>query len=283
MAVPSRVLLIAPDGMLGRAWATLLDERGIEHETLRYPAFDLSDRGAVDELDLTRADVVVNCSGWTDVDGAQEHEAAATVVNGEGVGWLAQRCGQAGRMLVHYGTDYVFDGKGTRPYAVDAPQAPINAYGRSKQVGEARIAASKCRHLVVRTSWLYAPWGQNFVRTMARLGRERDRLRVVDDQRGRPTSAEHLARTSLALLEHDAAGTFHVTDGGECSWFELARRVVRAIDPSCVVEPCTSDEFVRPAARPAYSVLDLSKTEKTLGPMPHWHDNLSAVLERLEP
>ena len=283
MTTPTRVLLVAPDGMLGRAWSELLDARGIAQIGVRYPDFDLTDAAAVEALDLGGVDVVINCSGWTDVDGAEANEAAATAVNGEGVGLLAERCARAGTTFVHYSTDYVFDGNGTRPYPVDAPVAPLNAYGRSKQVGEARVVAAKGRHLLVRTSWLYAPWGHNFVRTMARLARERDRLRVVDDQRGRPTSAEHLARTSLALLACDASGTVHVTDGGECSWFELAREIAHIVDPSCVVEPCTSAEFPRPAARPAYSVLDLGATEARVGSMPAWQENLADVLARLEP
>jgi dTDP-4-dehydrorhamnose reductase len=281
MTTITRVLLVGPEGMLGRAWAELLERRGLDYRAVQYPTFDLTDRDAVARLELGGVDVVVNCSGWTDVDGAEEHEEAATAVNGEGVGWLAERCGRAGCTLVHYSTDYVFDGRGTRPYPVDAPVAPLNAYGRSKQLGEARIATSGCQTLLLRTSWLYAPWGNNFVRTMARLGRERDRLRVVADQRGRPTSAEHLARTSLALLERGAQGTLHVTDGGECTWFELAREVVGAVDPTCVVEPCTSAEFPRPAERPSYSVLDLSATEAVVGPMPPWQENLADVLRRL--
>src|SRR5690606_1810386 len=116
--------------------------------------------------------------------------------------------------------------------------------------------------------------------TIARLAKEKSELRVVDDQRGRPTSAEHLARASLALLEAEASGTFHVTDGGECSWFELAHAIVRSVAPACAVLPCTSAEFPRPAERPAYSVLDLSETEARLGPMPDWRTNLAAVLGR---
>src|SRR5690606_14409224 len=136
------------------------------------------------------------------------------------------------------------------------------------------------RLLLIRTSWLYAPWGKNFVLTIARLAKEKPELRVVHDQRGRPTSAEHLARASLALLEAEAHGTFHVTDGGECSWFELAREVARTVAPSCAVHPCTSAEFPRPALRPAYSVLDLSETEARLGPMPDWRANLADALRR---
>src|SRR5690606_41203248 len=129
--------------------------------------------------------------------------------------------------------------------------------------------------------WLYAPWGKNFVRTIAKLASERPELKVVDDQRGRPTSAEHLARASLALLEGGARGTFHVTDGGECTWFELAREVAAKVAPSCRVVPCTTAEHPRPAKRPAYSVLDLRETEARIGPMPDWRATVASVLARV--
>ncbi|MEX1362919.1 MAG: sugar nucleotide-binding protein, partial [Nannocystaceae bacterium] len=227
------VLLLGADGMLGRAWALLLEREGLPHATRVFPAFDLTDRAAVQALPRDGVDVVVNCTGWTDVDGAETDEDGATALNGDGVGWLAEHCAAAGQTLVHYSTDYVFSGDATEPYPVDHPRAPLNAYGRSKAVGEERIEASGVRHLLLRTSWLYAPWGNNFVRTMARLGRQRDSLSVVDDQRGRPTSAEHLAAASLALLRAQVQGTLHVTDGGECTWFELARAVIEQVDPSC--------------------------------------------------
>lgn len=276
-----RALLVSPDGMLGRALSALLASQGVVVTEVGYPAFDLTKDETLDAVDWSAVDVVLNCAAWTDVDGAEANEAGATAVNGEGVGRLAQRCRDAGAVLVHYSTDYVFDGKASAPYAVDHPRSPVNAYGRSKAVGETRIELCGAEHLIIRTSWLYAPWGGNFVRTMARLGRDKDSLRVVDDQRGRPTSAEHLASATWALLGKGARGMFHVTDGGECSWYELAKAVIEAVDPTCKVEPCTSEEFPRPAPRPAYSVLDLSQTEALIGPMPAWQDNVADVVKRL--
>jgi len=181
-------------------------------------------------------------------------------------------------LLVHYSTDYVFNGRARSPYPIDAPLEPINAYGRSKAVGEKALRESGCRHLLLRTSWLYAPWGANFVLTMRKLTGERDELRVVDDQIGRPTSAEHLAATSMKLIEADAEGTFHVTDGGQCSWHGFATAIALAVNPNCRVVPCASDEFPRPARRPAYSVLDLGPAEAIVGPMRDWKDNLADVL-----
>jgi dTDP-4-dehydrorhamnose reductase len=134
---------------------------------------------------------------------------------------------------------------------------------------------------VVRTSWVYAPWGRSFVTTILRLAAERERLRVVDDQRGRPTSALHLGRALVALIDRGARGTLHVTDGGECTWHRLASEIVRRARPGVAVEPCATSAFPTPARRPAYSVLDLTETERLLGPMPPWQDDLAEVLERL--
>lgn len=281
MSVTGPVLLISPDGMLGQAWSTLLTRDGVPHVGASFPALDLTSAASLDAIDFSGFSVVVNCSGYTDVDGAESNEAQATAVNGHGVGALAQRCAVAGAVLVHYSTDYVFDGLGEVPYCVDHPRAPLNAYGRSKAIGEVLIEEAGDAHLIVRTSWLYAPWGNNFVRTMARLGRQRDSLRVVDDQHGRPTSAEHLAAVTMALLDHDTRGIAHVTDGGQCTWHGLAQAVIAAVNPDCRVERCSTAEFPRPATRPPYSVLDLSATEAVVGPMRLWTDNVADVMSRL--
>ena len=179
-------------------------------------------------------------------------------------------------------TDYVFDGTATTPYRTDHALKPVNAYGRSKALGEELIARSGVEHLLVRSSWLYAPWATNFVLTMRELTKSRGSLRVVDDQRGRPTDSRRLAEVSLDLAEKGSLGIFHVTDGGECSWFELAALIGEVVNPDCRVEPCTSDEFPRPAPRPAYSVLDISATEDLVGPLIPWEDRVRDVLALLE-
>jgi dTDP-4-dehydrorhamnose reductase len=281
MSRPHRVLLLGADGMLGRAWVDLLMRENIQHRATDVGALDITDSQAVTEAITEEVDTVVNCAAFTDVDGAESRESEAARINEHGPAVLAARCRETGSSLVHYSTDYVFDGRASEPYPTDHRIAPTNAYGRTKAAGERRIRESGCKHLVVRTSWLYAPWGKNFVRTIARLARERDRLDVVDDQRGRPTSAGHLAATTLALLGRGASGTFHVTDGGECTWFDLAREIGAIVAPTCRVQPCTSEAFPRPAPRPAYSVLDLSQTEALLGPMPTWQENLAKVLEQI--
>jgi dTDP-4-dehydrorhamnose reductase len=281
------VLLVGPDGMLGSAWRQLLKAQNVAYDEVLYPAFDLTRPSDVQLAVTSKYAFVVNCSAYTDVDGAEKNPELAERVNGTGVGNLSKRCGEVGAVLVHYSTDYVFNGEAQAPYPTDAPHDPVNAYGRSKAHGERLILESGLPHLLVRTSWLYAPWANNFVRTIARLSRGQSELRVVDDQRGRPTSAEQLALATLRLMAKDAArpgleGIFHVTDGGECTWYEFAVRVARFANPERRVLPCASAEFPRPAKRPGYSVLDLTKAERVLGPMQPWERNLDNVMARLE-
>ena len=276
-------LLISPDGMLGRAFREGLEKRGEPFVGISYPAIDL---GRPETLAAVTSGItrVINCAAFTDVDGAETREEEALVVNGTGVGHLADACAQVGATLVHFGTDYVFSGDATRPYPVDADIDPRTAYGRTKAAGERALRERGASHLYLRTSWLYAPWAKNFVRTIAQLGKTKPELKVVDDQRGRPTSAEELVRTTLELYDRGARGFFHATDGGECTWFEFARAIVESTGGTAKVLPCTTAEFPRPAPRPAYSVLDLEKTETLLGrPMRPWREALSDVLSRLEP
>lgn len=273
-------VVIGADGMLGRAFLSLFESRAQPARGLLWPDFDLTDLASIERGLSGDVRAVVNCAAYTDVDGAETNEPTALAINGTAVRHLVERCDALGVPLVHFSTDYVFDGQGTRPYPIDHPVAPLNAYGRTKRAGEEAVLASSGPHLVVRTSWLYAPWGKNFVLTIAKLAMERPELRVVDDQRGRPTSAEHLARVTLALLEQGARGTFHVTDGGECTWYELASEVASIVAPACRVLPCATAEFPRPAPRPAYSVLDLSETEARVGPMPDWRQHVADALSR---
>lgn len=277
------VLIIGDRGMLGRAFRQLLTGLERPYHGVDLPAFDAAEPGQVTELMRTPWAAVVNCAAFTNVDGAEADESAAFRGNATAPRLLSEACARAGVPFLHFSTDYVFSGKATRPYPVDDPVEPLGAYGRTKAAGEQAVRASGARALIVRTSWLYAPWANNFVRTMARLTRDKTSLKVVSDQRGRPTSAEHLAKTALALLDRGQTGTFHVTDGGECSWHEFTVAIARALGRTCTIDPCTTAEFPRPAPRPAYSVLDLGKTEALLGPMPDWHDNLASVLARLEP
>lgn len=279
-------LLIGNSGMLGTAFERLLTHNALPYTPLDYPAFDLTNPAHAAAAITPGVRYVINCAAWTDVDGAEVKEDAATAVNAGGVRLLADRCESVGATLITYSTDYVFSGVATSPYTTTQARAPLNAYGRSKARGEELLEHSAARWYNIRTSWLYAPWGKNFVKTIAGLLTTKPSIKVVSDQRGRPTSAEHLAATTLRLLDVDAEpGTWHVTDGGECTWFEFAREIgaVLAARGEKVGEvlPCTSDEFPRPAKRPAYSVLDIAETEAAAGAMPDWQVHLAQVARKL--
>jgi dTDP-4-dehydrorhamnose reductase len=274
------IVVIGADGMLGRSWAELLTARGVDHASTTLADLDITDPSAVERFVRPGTKWVVNCAAYTLVDAAESHEDLANEVNGYAVGRMAERCKAVGATLLHYSTDYVFDGAATVPYPTSHPRNPVNAYGRSKALGEELIERSGVEHLLIRSSWLYAPWGKNFVLTIRELAKNRQSLRVVDDQRGRPTDSRKLAEVCLALADQGSRGIFHVTDGGDCTWFELATLVAEVVNPDCRVEPCTSDEFPRPAARPAYSILDISETEKLAGPLTHWTDRVREALAR---
>jgi dTDP-4-dehydrorhamnose reductase len=274
----AEIVVAGASGMVGRAVVEALAGRRVS--ACARAELDVTSAESIRGRVGPGARVVVCCAAWTDVDGAEAQRDAAFRTNAEGPGLLAARCAEVGAALVHLSTDYVFDGRAAAPVATDHPLAPINAYGESKAEGERRVRASGAAHLIVRTSWVYAPWGRNFVRTIARAAAERERLQVVADQRGRPTSALHLARQLVRLVDAGARGTLHVTDGGECTWFELATEVARRVRPACVVEPCATADWPTAARRPAYSVLDVSEAERLLGPMPSWKDNVAEVLSR---
>ena len=275
---PTRVLVLGSSGMVGRAWCRLLERRGIDYTALRRPEFDLCRTETIDRAVTDGFELVVNAAAWTDVDGAETQEADATQANAHAVRHIADRCDAAGSMLITYSTDYIFNGEAGKPYPIDHPPDPINAYGRSKALGESLLRESTDQHILIRTSWVHAPWGKNFVRTMSSLLRDRDEVRVVDDQRGRPTSALSIAAGSMSLYEKGALGTWHVTDAGECTWFGLASRVRRELGSSCDVQPCTSDAFPRPAARPAYSTLDIAATDRLIGPLPEWESTVATSI-----
>ena len=276
------VLVLGASGMLGRALMAAAAHERIDARALSRPRLDFTRPASLDEIITPGVRTVINAAAFTDVDGAETRIDEARLVNAAGVERLARRCREVGATLVHYSTDYVFNGRATSPYPTDHPRDPVNAYGRTKAEAESAIEQTGADWLILRTSWLYAPWGKNFVRTIARLAAERPSLRVVNDQRGRPTSAEGLALTTLAMLRAGARGMHHATDDGECTWFDFAGAIVAGLGLPCGVEPCSTSEFPRPAPRPAYSVLDLSKTTGLIGPIPDWRQRLTAVLARLE-
>ena len=266
--------------MLARALRQDLAAHGHEVIALDRAALDVCDAQRVREVVESAApDAVVQCAAYTRVDDAETEEAAAFAVNAQGAAHVARACAFAGARFVYPSTDYVFDGSADRPYAPDARPAPINAYGRSKLAGEAAVRESGADVLIVRTSWLYGAGGRNFVATILGRARAGERLRVVDDQRGSPTWTGTLARAIRGLLERAApAGTWHAANAGETTWLELARRALAIAGVEAQVEPAKTREFPRPAARPAYSVLDCSATVALIGALPHWEVALAEAL-----
>ncbi len=267
--------------MLGRELAAALTRAGVLALAGRAD-LDITDAEAVRRvLSSVRPRVVINAAGYTDVDGAEAEPELADQVNRAGPGNLSRACREIGALLVHYSTDYVFAGDAERPYCAGDTPHPINAYGQTKLAGENEVTESGCRHLLIRTSWLFASHGRNFVRTILDLALQRPTLDVVDDQFGRPTYAPDLAHMTIALLEHEAQGTFHAANDGQCSWYELARAVSESAGLACDIRPCPTSAQPRAARRPAYTVLDLSATAAIIGQPRHWKEAVADCVERL--
>jgi dTDP-4-dehydrorhamnose reductase len=273
------ICIIGAKGMLGQELVRACPNAG---------AYDLP------ELDITNSDhvntilsdvapeIVINVAAYTDVDGCETETELAHAVNAEGVANLATACRVIGTRMLHVSTDYVFDGTSDRPYRPEDPVHPINEYGRSKAAGEARLREILPDHAIVRTSWLFGTFGQNFVKTILKLASERDVIRVVTDQIGAPTHARDLAKTLLTLAVTSHIGTYHFRNAGQCSWYEFAGEIVRLAGLKMRVEPTTSQEFVRPAARPAYSILDITTLTEVVGAAPRkWQDALAECLAEI--
>ena len=278
-----RVLVIGSGGQLG---SCMVDVLGRNHSLailgIDYPEIDITDPQSVELVfGGFDPDFVINCAAYTAVDDAETHEELAFEVNGLGTRMIAAECRKAAAWLVHVSTDYVFDGTATEPYAEDAVPSPTSAYGRTKLAGDQAVQELlPDTHYLVRTAWLYGRSGSNFVKTMLRLEQERDTVSVVTDQVGQPTYARDLAeQIGLLLDRHPAPGTYHGTNSGETSWYELTREIFRlaGADPARVL-PTTSAEFVRPAPRPAYSVLGHDRWEASgIAPMRPWQQALAAA------
>jgi dTDP-4-dehydrorhamnose reductase len=277
-----RLLVTGAGGMLGGAVAAVAQRLGHDVIALTRADLDITDGDATREaLAEAQPRAVVNCAAWTDVDGAEIHEARALAVNGAGAGNVARAADAVGARAVHLSTDYVFDGRKTIPYVEDDLPCPLGAYGRSKAAGEEAVAAACQNHAIVRTAWLFGAGGRNFVDTMLTLAQERDEVRVVTDQVGSPTWSGHLAPALVELAERPDAGVFHVAGGGRCSWYELAVEAFDATEVACRVVPATSESFPRPAPRPAFSVLESIRPQAPI--LPPWQEGLRAyVRERVE-
>ena len=281
----TRVLVTGGNGQVGRSIAELASDA-------RFAALDIAvtDRSTVDitdraglnaAFDRLQPDVVINAAAFTAVDAAETDEAVAMAANADGVASLADLCAAHGARLLHLSTDYVFDGTKDGWYVESDPIAPLGVYGRTKAAGEA--AARACpAHLILRTSWVYAAHGNNFVKTMLRIGAERPEVGIVDDQIGCPTSARDIAESLLHLSSLDVNGTYHLAGTDQASWYEFAVAIFAAADLSATAKPISTADFPTPAPRPANSRLDSSALADATGVrLPGWRDSLPDVVSAI--
>jgi len=295
MSHPPRILLLGANGQLGWELQRSLAPLGELHALDRRRADLAQPEQLVNTVRALRPDVVVNAAAHTAVDKAESEATLAHTVNAQAPAALAQLAAELGAWLVHYSTDYVFDGSGTRAWQEGDATGPLNVYGRSKRAGEQAIAASGCKHLVFRTSWVYAARGGNFARTMLRLMQERAQLRVVADQIGAPTSAELLADVSAhalrqALQAPALGGLYHLVASGQTSWHGYAEHLLaraRALRPDApwltqAIEPVPSSAYPTPAQRPLNSRLDTQRLQQAFGlHLPDWREGVERLLHEI--
>lgn len=276
-----KILITGVYGQLGRALAGVCTERGIDFEGRDIDTLDIGDAAAVTGwIETSKPCAVINCAAYTAVDDCESDEQISSRINGTALGPIAKACNTVDARLVQISTDYVFSGDGDRPYREDDPVAPVSVYGRTKLRGE-ELTADARHHLVVRTAWLYGLGGRNFVEAIrGQIDSGAKSLRVVADQRGSPTFCDDLAETVLDLISADVGGVMHAVNAGETTWHGFAVAIASLLGKNVEVLPVGTGEFPRPAPRPAYSVLDISRLLGVLGhSMPPWEDALARYLE----
>jgi dTDP-4-dehydrorhamnose reductase len=290
-----KILVTGSQGQLARSLVERGEGRpGIELVVAGRPALDLERPGSAAAIVAAAApDVVINAAAYTAVDQAEDEPDRAMRINGDAAGEVAAAARAAGAAVIQISTDYVFDGRADQPYAEDAPANPLGAYGRSKREGELRVRAENPRHLIVRTAWVYGPFASNFVKTMLRIAATRDKVTVVDDQVGNPSSALDLADGLLAIIDRWGQGrttgigeTYHLAGSGEASWSEFASAIFAECRklglPAPEVQPIASQDWPTKAVRPANSRLDCRKFAGDFGfAMPEWRQSLRTVVDRL--
>ncbi|QQR35443.1 dTDP-4-dehydrorhamnose reductase [Devosia oryziradicis] len=289
---------LAVTGKTGQVVTALLERgeaMGAEIVALGRPEIDLSlDRSVLDTLAAASPDVIVSAAAYTAVDKAETEADRAEAVNARGPGLVAEAAAALNVPVIHLSTDYVFDGSKPSPYVETDATRPLGVYGRTKLAGETAVAAATPNHVILRTAWVYSPFGQNFLKTMLRLAADRPELRVVDDQRGNPTSALDIADAVLVIARNlfdrpdDAAlrGVFHLAGTGEASWADFATEIFAASaalgGPSAGVSRITTADYATPARRPANSRLSTARLQQVHGvTMPHWTTSTRSVVERL--
>ena len=285
-----KVLITGANGQLGREWVDFCEQNSINFESFSSSKLDITREDMVTEQIRTSGpDVVINCAAYTKVDQAEDESEQAMLVNRKGAEILAKVCGHAGAKLIHYSTDYVFEGTlsdmETYPhgYPENAETNPINEYGRSKLEGEKAIQESGVEYLILRVSWLCGKHGSNFVKTMLKLGKQRDSLAVVNDQYGSPTFTFNVVKQSFELLKAGVGGIFHLSSEGMCTWYEFAREIFDQANIEVELSHCSSDQFPTKAKRPAFSKLSTAKIATIPGiDNQSWKQGLTQLLSELE-
>jgi len=281
------ILILGKNGQVGSALTELLGDRAISCDS---DIINFLDADFTSELDAFKnISTIINTAAYTQVDKAESDVEAATQINANAVGKLAEWCKERGVFLVHYSTDYVFNGEGTHARNEEELPEPLSVYGKTKLLGEQAITASGADHFIFRTSWVYDATGKNFLNTMLRLFKGREEVKVVADQIGAPTYAKHLAQATIAALEAKATcGIYHLCGGGEASWYDFAKEIFALASEhesgiKCYsIQPITTNEYPTPARRPLNSRLDCSKAKKLLGvSLPHWKDGLNECYESI--
>ena len=280
------ILVTGGNGQLGNEMRVVSKESRNRYIFTDVMELDITNLEAIRYmLKMERVDVVVNCAAYTNVDRAEEDEIMADLLNNKAAGNLAVVAKEVGATLIHVSTDYVFQGDKNTPYKEDCETSPLGVYGRTKLAGERSIQATGCNYLIFRTSWLYSSYGKNFVKTMQRLTRDKNSLKVVFDQVGTPTYAGDLAAIIYKVIEKDMLdkqGIYHFSNEGVCSWYDFAQEVCGLSGNTCNIEPCHSDEFPSKVKRPNFSVLDKTKVKETFGAkVPYWKVSLKHCINLL--
>jgi dTDP-4-dehydrorhamnose reductase len=283
-----KILITGANGQLGNEFRTLAN-RHPEHEFifLTRQELSISDAGNVKQvLQQHRPNWVVNCAAYTAVDKAETEKDLAMAINAEAAGVLAEACAALNAKFIHISTDYVFDGSSAQPYREDAATGPINTYGITKLRGEELVLQKNPDAIIIRTSWVYSFFGNNFVKTMMRLMKERESINVVSDQVGSPTYAADLANAIMRIIENNnagkAKGIFHYSNEGQISWYEFAQAIKELTGSKCAVNPIPSSAYPTPAKRPQYSLLDKTRIRTVFGiDIPHWRESLRVCVKKL--
>lgn len=285
------ILVTGADGQLGREMQ--IASRGSRNQFIftdiagEHERLDITDPQAIaDIVRENHVNVIVNCAAYTNVDKAETDPETANLLNNIAAGNLADAMKAVNGTLIHISTDYVFQGDRNIPCREDWPTEPLGVYGKTKLAGEKSIEATGCASIIIRTAWLYSPFGKNFVKTMRDLTSSRESLKVVFDQVGTPTYAGDLAEAICRIIETgqlDKTGIYHFSNEGVCSWFDFAKAICEMSGNTCDIRPCHSDEFPSPVARPHFSVLDKTRIKQTFGiRIPYWTDSLKRCIEEIE-